>query len=106
MRERTRRKKARPLGITSAAILTAIQRGTSYGFDIIERTGLPAGTVYPTLGRLSRAGYLATEWEDREIADRERRPRRRYYSVTPEGDAALQRALERVALVAPLKDAG
>ena len=101
----TKGKKARPLGITSAAILVAIQRGTSYGFDIIERTGLPSGTVYPTLGRLMRSGYLASEWESRGIADSERRPRRRYYELTPAGEAALQRALRRVALVWPLADA-
>ncbi|MFQ5742587.1 MAG: PadR family transcriptional regulator [Acidobacteriota bacterium] len=105
MNRGTGKRATRPLGITSAAILLAIQRGTSYGFDIIERTGLPSGTVYPTLGRLMRAGYLAAEWEDRQIADRERRPRRRYYDLTPEGEAALQRALQRVALVSVLADA-
>ena len=92
----------RTLGNTTATILLTIQRGTRYGFDIIEQTGLPSGTVYPSLGRLKRLGYLESEWEDRKTADKERRPRRRYYRVTPEGAAELQRALERVNILSGL----
>ena len=94
--------RSRTLGITTATILLTIQQGTRYGFDIIEQTGLPSGTVYPSLGRLKRLGYLEAEWEDRETADRERRPRRRYYRVTPEGAAELQRAIERVDILSGL----
>lgn len=97
--------KSRPLGMASATILLAVQRGTRYGFDIIERTGLPSGTVYPTLGRLEERGYLEAEWEDRETADEEGRPRRRYYRLTPAGEAELARALERVALISGLAGA-
>ncbi len=97
-----RNTRSRTLGITTATILLTIQRGTRYGFDIIEQTGLPSGTVYPSLGRLKRLGYLEAEWEDRETADRERRPRRRYYRVTPEGAVELQRALERVNILSGL----
>ena len=96
----------RPLGITSVTILLAIQQGTRYGFDIIERTGLPSGTVYPTLGRLNQRGYLAGDWEDRKTATDEGRPRRRYYRVTPAGEAELARSLERVTLLSRLLDPG
>ncbi len=96
----------RPLGITSVSILLAIQQGTRYGFDIIERTGLPSGTVYPTLGRLNKRGYLAGDWEDRKTATDEGRPRRRYYRVTPAGEAELARSLERVTLLSRLLDPG
>ena len=95
----------RPLGITSVSILLAIQRGTRYGFDIIERTGLPSGTVYPTLGRLQERGYLAGKWEDRKTATEEGRPRRRYYRVTPAGEAELARSLQRVTLLSRLMGA-
>ena len=97
--------RSRTLGMTTATILLTIQQGTRYGFDIIEQTGLPSGTVYPSLGRLKRLGYLEAEWEDRQTADRERRPRRRYYRVTREGAAELQRALERVNILSGLAEA-
>jgi PadR family transcriptional regulator len=39
------------------------------------------------------AGCLASRWEDPLVAAREGRPRRRFYRVTLEGEAALARAL-------------
>ena len=101
-RQMSKNTRSRTLGITTATILLTIQQGTRYGFDIIEQTGLPSGTVYPSLGRLKRLGYLEAEWEDRGTATRERRPRRRYYRVTPEGAAELRRALDRVDVLSGL----
>ncbi len=69
--------------------------GNRYGFDIIEATGLAGGTVYPTLGRLEKRGYLRARWEDRQLATREGRPRRRYYTVTKQGERALKEAGRR-----------
>ena len=79
----------RPLGLTSLRILAAIRDGRRYGLDIVVQTEMPSGTVYPTLGRLKRAGLLQSRWEDQRQADREGRPRRRYYELTAEGHAAL-----------------
>ena len=79
----------RPLGITSLQILAAIRDGSTYGLDLVTRTGLPSGTVYPTLSRLKKSGLVQARWEDQRSADREGRPRRRYYSLTPDGAAAL-----------------
>lgn len=79
----------RSLGITSLKILAAIRDGAAYGLDLVARTGLPSGTVYPTLGRLKSAGLVRSHWEDQRIAEREGRPRRRYYSLTDDGSAAL-----------------
>jgi PadR family transcriptional regulator PadR len=50
------------------------------------------GTLYKALGRLAEAGLLAAEWEDPTIGERERRPRRRHYTVTPDGVVALAAA--------------
>jgi DNA-binding PadR family transcriptional regulator len=47
------------------------------------------GTLYKALTRLQRAGYLASRWEDPDIAVAELRPRRRFYRMTLEGDGAL-----------------
>ena len=80
-----------PTGI----VLQAISRGYRYGFDIMDASGLPDGTVYPALRRLEHAGCLLSEWEDKDAATAELRPRRRYYRMTPEGDAALAAARER-----------
>ena len=40
------------LSITVAVILQALENGYQYGFDIMDVTGLPSGTVYPALRRL------------------------------------------------------
>lgn len=79
----------RPLGITSLRILAAIRDGSAYGLDLVARTGMTSGTVYPTLGRLKNSGLVVARWEDQRIAEREGRPRRRYYALTPEGAQAL-----------------
>jgi len=46
------------LSYAATVILQAISSGYLYGFDIIDITGLPGGTVYPALRRLEEAGYL------------------------------------------------
>lgn len=95
----------RSLGITSLQILGAIRAGTCYGLDIVTRTGLPSGTVYPTLGRLKRGGLVQARWEDQRIAGREGRPRRRYYELTGAGAQALVKGASRVAQLAADLDA-
>lgn len=90
----------RSLGITSLRILGAIRDGVAYGLDIVRQTGMPSGTVYPTLGRLKRSGLVRARWEEQRIADRESRPRRRYYELTADGARALAEGASRVARVA------
>ena len=88
---------ARGLGVTSLKILASIRDGVAYGLDIVTRTGMPSGTVYPTLGRLKKSGLVRSRWEDQRVAEREGRPRRRYYELTAEGRRALARGIERLA---------
>jgi PadR family transcriptional regulator PadR len=90
----------RSLGVTSLRILGAIRDGVAYGLDIVTHTGMPSGTVYPTLGRLKRSGLVHPRWEDQRVAEKEGRPRRRYYELTPEGSAALADGLARLRSVA------
>lgn len=80
-------------GFATLAILKAIANGYRHGFDIIDVTGLPGGTVYPALGRLETEGCLASRWEDAKIAQAEGRPPRRYYELRPLGETRLQEAL-------------
>ena len=90
----------RPLGITSLKILGAIRDGVAYGLDIVAQTGMPSGTVYPTLGRLKKSGLVTASWEDQRAAEKEGRPRRRYYRLTPGGAEALAEGTHRLAAVA------
>ena len=73
----------------TAAVLLAIKRGHRYGFDIMDATGLPDGTVYPILRRLERRGVLDGAWEDAEDAHSEQRPQRRYYELTRVGRESI-----------------
>jgi len=79
----------------TGVVLAAIDAGHRYGFDIMDATGIPDGSVYPALRRLERAGYLEARWEARETATADHRPPRRYYRLTPEGAEALGEALRR-----------
>jgi DNA-binding PadR family transcriptional regulator len=80
-------------GYATLAILKAIDAGHRHGFDIIDITGLPGGTVYPALGRLEAEGLVASRWEDPATAQREGRPPRRYYELRPTGASRLDEAL-------------
>ena len=87
----------RPFRLTypTAAVLLAIQAGHRYGFDVMDATGLPDGTVYPILRRLEDKGALEGQWESEEEAKADRRPPRRYYELTPEGVEHVNLALKR-----------
>ncbi len=83
----------RRLSFTAFSVLYAMANGHSYGFDIMDTTGLASGTVYPVLSRLQRDGLVESSWEDEAPAADEGRPARRYYELTPEGSKALAEAL-------------
>jgi PadR family transcriptional regulator, regulatory protein PadR len=82
----------RRLSLTSVCVLQAIAGGYQYGFDIIDQTQLPSGTVYPALGRLERDGLVKSAWENEQDAHAEGRPARRYYKLTAPGVRALSEA--------------
>ena len=54
----------RRLSYAAVSVLHAIADGVRYGFDVMDRTELPSGTVYPALSRLERDGYVKSHWED------------------------------------------
>jgi PadR family transcriptional regulator len=83
---------SRRLSITALSVLQSTSNGFEYGFDIIDATGLPSGTVYPALSRLERDGYVRSAWEDERRAHKDGRPARRYYRVTAHGVKALDEA--------------
>lgn len=76
-------------GWTRLALLTLLARGESYGYAVVaalDERGLPGAsdaTIYPLLRDLEREGALDSEW--RSVG--EGVPARKYYTLTPEGDA-------------------
>lgn len=82
----------RRLSISAVSVLHAIADGYQYGFDVIDQTGLPSGTVYPALSRLERDGLVRSAWENEQDAHAEGRPARRYYKLTAAGVKALAEA--------------
>jgi DNA-binding PadR family transcriptional regulator len=76
-------------GYATLAVLKALASGYRHGFDIIDVTGLPGGTVYPILGKLEDGGYVRSAWEDPRIAQADKRPPRRYYELREAGTRQL-----------------
>jgi PadR family transcriptional regulator PadR len=70
-------------------VLAALVGGPAHGYGVIQeikrRSGgafdLPEGTIYPTLHRLEKAGYLASHWTTAESGRR-----RRVYKMTRRGE--------------------
>jgi len=79
-----------------ACVLQALAGERHYGFDIMELTRLPSGTVYPILRRFEKNGLVRSRWESSRKARNEARPRRRYYELTSLGRKALSLAVERL----------
>lgn len=92
----------RKLSLGTVLVLHALAREVQYGFDIMEETGLTSGTIYPALERLERLGFARSHWEDPSLAQRDRRPPRRYYSITDDGKSALIEAMARYRSLAPV----
>ncbi len=76
----------------TALVLEALLQGHHHGFDIMDATALPSGTVYPILRRLNAEGCVRSHWERESVARREQRPPRRYYELTSTGIAAAREA--------------
>lgn len=93
------------LTYSTTVILQAIANGYRYGFDIIDVSGLPGGTVYPALRRLEESGHLTSKWEKESVARAEPRPPRKYYDLTRAGREALADAVKRYRLLEPAQPA-
>ncbi len=78
---------------TKPIILTILQRGEDYGYNIIQHVKeLSGGTLdwsdgmlYPVLQRLEKENLIASRW----VVSEEGR-HRKYYKITPSGREALQ----------------
>lgn len=83
------------LGFVKIHILYHASREPIYGVEMLEELGrhgyrLSPGTIYPTLHRLARDGYLSTR---REVVDGKVR---KYYTITEQGLEALEQARGKI----------
>jgi DNA-binding PadR family transcriptional regulator len=90
------------LSHTAAMILQTVSNGCNYGFDIMDATGLPSGTVYPALRRMENEGWISSEWEPERKANAEQRPARKYYRITETGAEVLEASQQRYPLLGKL----
>jgi DNA-binding PadR family transcriptional regulator len=82
-------------------ILSALAAGEDYGYELLRRVRAISGgrlewsegMIYPALRRLEQKGLLTSRWVESDSG-----PRRKYYSLTRSGRAAL--ASEREAWLA------
>ncbi len=73
-------------GVVEVAILGMLSRGEMYGSEIVSELGkrpelaISAGTVYPLLSRLKKAGVIDSVWRESPVG-----PPRKYYTLTAYG---------------------
>ena len=89
-------------GTLEFCILLVISRGEVYTSDLIDelkaaRFIVVEGTLYPLLNRLQKSGYLDYTWKESPSG-----PPRKYYRLTPDGDAFLARRVAEWRRVAAL----
>jgi PadR family transcriptional regulator PadR len=78
-------------GVIELLILTLIERGPTYGYEILTAlAGVPSiavsdGTIYPLLRRLRKERLLDTSWQESTAG-----PPRQYYKLTAEGRRYLE----------------
>lgn len=77
-------------GMLEYCVLLLVSRKASYVNDIIAQLNaarliVVEGTLYPLLNRLKKEGLLSYNWRESTQG-----PPRKYYSLTPEGEAFLQ----------------
>ena len=63
--------------------------------QIAARLGVTEGTIRGRIRRLEETGLIDSKWEKAGIAQREQRPPRKYYDLTPDGKDALAEAVKR-----------
>jgi PadR family transcriptional regulator PadR len=93
----------RPSAQTTAVVLALADEPASWrhGYQLCQRLGLKAGSVYPILMRLADRGLLETAWETDPPTGR---PPRHLYRLTGPGRALAGRlAAETPARPAPAR---
>lgn len=78
-------------GLLEMVLLGLLRDGERYGYDLVRgvqellQQRVVEGSIYPVLARLERDGLVVTEWRVGEAAQP-----RKYYRMTPAGEAAFE----------------
>lgn len=83
------------LVLVAVAILQMDRKddGRIWGYALSKKSGVRSGVMYPMLDRLMAEGWLEDNWE--EHVETEKRPPRRYYSLTDKGRTDLAGVVRR-----------
>lgn len=79
-------------GVLDLCLLALLEDGEAYGYELARRLEsrgfgtVPGGSLYPALLRREKLGHLKAEWRAGEGG-----PGRKFYVLTAEGRAALER---------------
>lgn len=82
-------------GVVEIAVLGLLSHGECYGSEIVDRLAahpelaISAGTVYPLLSRLKKAGLVDSSWKESPVG-----PPRKYYSLSKVGRRELRAMTE------------
>lgn len=77
-------------GALEYCVLAMLTKQERYGFELVRTLGevdglvTSEGTIYPLLSRLSKDGHITATWRESEAG-----PPRKYYALTPQGEAVL-----------------
>jgi len=77
-------------GVIEVAILGLLDSEETYGSELVEKLSaypalaISAGTVYPLMSRLNKAGLIDSVWRESPVG-----PPRKYYTLTLKGRAEL-----------------
>lgn len=70
--------------------------GRVWGYALSKRSGVRSGVLYPQLDRMLGEGWLDDHWEER--TEGQKRPPRRYYTLTDDGRRELGAVIARAEL--------
>ncbi|MGO8702505.1 MAG: PadR family transcriptional regulator [Candidatus Brocadiia bacterium] len=79
-------------GVIELWLMAILARGEAYGYEVFQQLsgkvgeGIGESTVYPILARLTREG-----WAEVRKGSSPAGPQRRYFRLTPQGEARLKR---------------
>ena len=77
-------------GVVELAILALLHNDEAYGAEIVDRLdkypglAISAGTAYPLLSRLKKAGLITSVWQESPVG-----PPRKYYQLSASGELAF-----------------
>ncbi|MCG8525562.1 MAG: PadR family transcriptional regulator [Opitutales bacterium] len=80
-------------GTLDLLVMRILKAGSRHGYDIVKRIELLSedtirvgeGSLYPSLHRLEKRGYVQAHWAQSETGRRAK-----FYNLTPEGKSMVQ----------------